>query len=183
MYRKGEGLPEPDPVQALKWFRAAARQKDPAAIHNLAVMYHLGEGGLEPDLDKAAQLNLEAAELGSADAQFAFGVIYAEGIGVERDRREAVRWLREAANQDHPEAQNSLGVAYYCDGHGVDQGGAAFGEEITHSALQDAPPSGTFHGSTFIHTPNSQRGLRCENSPHYSRWSWPAARTPIHSHR
>ena len=121
MYRKGEGLPEPDPVQALKWFRAAARQKDPAAIHNLAVMYHLGEGGLEPDLDKAAQLNLEAAELGSADAQFAFGVIYAEGIGVERDRREAVRWLREAANQDHPEAQNSLGVAY-CDGHGVDQG-------------------------------------------------------------
>ena len=121
MCQKGEGLPEPDPVQALKWFRAAARQDDPVALHNLAGMYHFGEGGLAIDPAKAAQLNLKAAAMGFADAQYNLGISYSRGVGVEPDSREAIRWFREAADQGHPDAQNSLGVAY-SDGKGVERG-------------------------------------------------------------
>ena len=42
-------------------------------------------------------------------------------MGVEPDSREAIRWFREAADQGHPDAQNSLGVAY-SDGKGVERG-------------------------------------------------------------
>ena len=46
--------------------------------------------------------------------------MYAEGHGVAKDEAEAVRWFRKAAAQNHPFAQNGLGVMYR-DGRGVTQ--------------------------------------------------------------
>jgi hypothetical protein len=53
-------------------------------------------------------------------AQISLGYAYADGIGVPKDRAEAVRWWRKAADQGNAEAQNSLGVAY-ASGEGVPQ--------------------------------------------------------------
>jgi len=41
------------------------------------------------------------AEQGDAPAQFALGVMYAEGRGVPQDDAEAVRWYGLAAEQGH----------------------------------------------------------------------------------
>lgn len=52
------------------------------------------------------------AERGDAVAQFNLGVCYANGLGVEKDAKESVKWYRKAAEQGVAEAQLNLGVCY-----------------------------------------------------------------------
>ena len=56
------------------------------------------------------------AEQGDAEAQSDLGVMYANGLGVQEDDAEAVRWLRLAAGQGYAAAQFTLGLWY---DHGV----------------------------------------------------------------
>ena len=61
------------------------------------------------------------AEAGDADAQFNLGVMYYQGLGVEQDLKEAVKWYQKAADQgDVAMAQFNLGVMYE-KGKGVEQ--------------------------------------------------------------
>jgi TPR repeat protein len=39
-------------------------------------------------------------------------VCYFEGIGIPKDKTEAVKWLRKAAEGGHANAQNVLGALY-----------------------------------------------------------------------
>ena len=48
------------------------------------------------------------------------GFDYQNGRGVEQSDKEAVRWYRQAADQEYATAQLSLGAAYIC-GRGVEQ--------------------------------------------------------------
>ncbi|MCD8070178.1 MAG: hypothetical protein LUE08_02175 [Akkermansiaceae bacterium] len=61
---------------------------------------------MEEELNAA--LYQEAAEQGNAEAQYRLGECYAEGEGVEKDVKEAVRWWRKAADQGHAEARMAL---------------------------------------------------------------------------
>ena len=58
------------------------------------------------------------AERGDAKAQFDLGLMYAKGIGVPKDSVVAVRWFREAADQNYARGQVGLGMAY-ANGDGV----------------------------------------------------------------
>jgi len=61
---------------------------------------------------------LQLADEGDAAAQFALGVRYEMGSGVQQDDQEAVRWFNKAAEQDDPGAQGAL-AAYYWAGRGI----------------------------------------------------------------
>jgi TPR repeat protein len=50
--------------------------------------------------------------------KFNLGRCYDKGEGVARDKGEAVKWYRKAAEQNYAKAQNNLGNCYY-DGKGV----------------------------------------------------------------
>ena len=54
----------------------------------------------------------QAAEKGSAKAQFNLGNLYYKGEGVARNYGEAAKWYRRAAAQGNAEAQYHLGVIY-----------------------------------------------------------------------
>ena len=60
------------------------------------------------------------AEKGDAKAQYDLGLRFYDGIGVEKDFKEAVKWFRKAAEQGHAEAQYNLGASYH-HGDGVIQ--------------------------------------------------------------
>lgn len=49
-----------------------------------------------------------AAEQGDAQAQFNLGVCYIFGAGVVPNKQEAMKWLRKAAKQGHPQAKEIL---------------------------------------------------------------------------
>ena len=58
------------------------------------------------------------ARQGNREAQFAMGVAYYKGHGVDQDLAEALAWFRKAADSGQPTAMFNLGVAYW-QGAGV----------------------------------------------------------------
>jgi TonB family protein len=52
----------------------------------------------------------QAAERGSAEAQFRLGAMYLEGRGVAPDTTEAEKWFRRAADQGHVDARQALAL-------------------------------------------------------------------------
>lgn len=64
----------------------------------------------------AAQLPedlLEQAKRGDAEAQLALAFRFRDGVGVERDNREALRWAHMAADQGNAAAQDFVGWMYF----------------------------------------------------------------------
>jgi hypothetical protein len=59
-----------------------------------------------------------AADQGSAAAEWMIGGLYFHGWGVIRDFTEAATWFRRAAEAGDPVAQWDLGMMYY-QGYGV----------------------------------------------------------------
>jgi hypothetical protein len=51
---------------------------------------------------------INAAKQGDAEAQYRLGVLYDKGVGVKKDKAEAVRWYRRAASRGHAKARDSL---------------------------------------------------------------------------
>jgi len=52
------------------------------------------------------------AEQGNAEAQSKLGVLYASGVGMTRDKKEALKWYLKAAGQGHPMGQWNLAFMY-----------------------------------------------------------------------
>ncbi|PWQ94318.1 tetratricopeptide repeat protein [Leucothrix pacifica] len=90
----------------------------------------LCQGSAFADVEKGRQLMeqsrfqeamtefLPAAQAGNADAEELIGVMYAMGLGVERDDRRAFEWYLRASMKAHPGAQSGVGW-YYEVGRGV----------------------------------------------------------------
>jgi len=83
----------------------------PEAQHDLAALYTAGRGGVTQNFERAALWFREAADQGVGNAAYNLGVLYHQGLGVEKDLPRALYWYREAAKQNHPEAQYNLGIA------------------------------------------------------------------------
>jgi TPR repeat protein len=99
--------------------RAAAEQGNALAQDNLGVMYVLGQGVLQDDVEALKWFRM-AAEQGDAGAQYHLAGMYTDGRGVPQDYAEAMKWGRRAAEQGNADAQISLGFRYY-EGEGVPQ--------------------------------------------------------------
>ncbi len=83
-----------------------------ASLRQLAHYYRSGvpAAGIQPDARRAAQLLRHAASyFRDAKAQFEIGRMYAEGDGVARNQRLAVRWLLKASQKRCAPAQAYLG--------------------------------------------------------------------------
>ena len=61
---------------------------------------------------------LPAAQSGNADAEELIGIMYALGLGVERDDERAFEWYLRSAMKGHPGAQSGVGW-YYEIGRGM----------------------------------------------------------------
>ena len=78
--------------------------------------------GASLDYEKLSREQIEQlADKGNPGAQYQMGVMYVEGRrGLKQDYKEAFKWYKLAAEQDHYEARYNLGVMYYL-GEGVAQ--------------------------------------------------------------
>ena len=70
------------------------------------------------DFVAAMEALLPAARAGNADAEELIGVMYASGLGVERDDIRAFEWYLRASMKGHPGAQSGVGW-YYEVGRGM----------------------------------------------------------------
>ena len=74
---------------------------------------------INTSFDDLQTLQTQAAQ-GNARAQYNLGVMYAMGLGVPQDSREALKWFHLSAAQGNAGAQYNLGVMY-ANGYGVPQ--------------------------------------------------------------
>lgn len=102
-YEQGRGV-DRDTQGAIAWYERAALGGNPRAMHNLAVMAAEGSNGGAPDFARAAGWFIPAANRGLADSQFNLAVLFARGMGVERDLMESYKWFALAANAGDSEA-------------------------------------------------------------------------------
>ncbi|WP_394691658.1 tetratricopeptide repeat protein [Hoeflea sp.] len=63
----------------------------------------------ESRFEEAMAEFLPAARSGNADAEELIGVMYAMGLGVERDDERAFEWYLRASMKGHPGAQSGIG--------------------------------------------------------------------------
>jgi TPR repeat protein len=114
LYESGT-LTTKDPGQALSWYKKAAAQGDPLGQWLAGRLIY---AGLVPgrDLNEAAQLLQASAEQGNPFGEYLLG-------RVKLDRQQygpAAEWLRKAAEQGLPQAQQRL-AGLLRDGQGVSQ--------------------------------------------------------------
>ena len=98
-YATGEGVPQQDAAEAVRWYQLAAEQGYAAAQYALGLMYTNGEGVSQDDAE-AVRLYRLAAEQGHIEAQLSLGAMYAKGLGVlPQDDVTADMWLNLAASR------------------------------------------------------------------------------------
>ncbi|MEP0522025.1 MAG: tetratricopeptide repeat protein [Hyphomicrobiales bacterium] len=68
--------------------------------------------------EEARKIFLPLAQGGNADAEELIGVMYAMGLGVERDDERAFDWYLRSSLKGHPGAQSGIGW-YYEVGRGI----------------------------------------------------------------
>lgn len=123
MYAVGDGVAEDD-LKAFKYFnQIVAAHADDApsspqapfvanAFVEIGSYYLTGivNSSVHPDVDRAREIFTYAASyFGDPQAQVNLGRMYLEGVGGERDPRQAARWFLLAARKGEIEAQLRLG--------------------------------------------------------------------------
>ena len=118
-YAYGRGVKASD-HNALLYYEGASEAGDPMAQFTLGLWYYQGKGGLNADVKKSFQLQLQAAQQGHPAAMFNVGTAYLVGDGIGKDVSEAVEWLEKAGQVGIVEARLNL-AKVYMDGAGVDK--------------------------------------------------------------
>ena len=85
----------------------------------LGMMYYCGDEEYvyigKPNYEKAAYWFLESAKNGYTESFNSIGICYKNGIGVSKDLKKAVEWLRQGAEAGDPLAQKNYGDLFYYD--------------------------------------------------------------------
>jgi TPR repeat protein len=90
-----------NPDQATIWWRRCIDMHTHIqATYELAVAFYTGEG-VSQHLSWACDLFYKAANLGHAGAAYMLGECLLDGVGIQRDRGDALEWLVTAADLGH----------------------------------------------------------------------------------
>lgn len=101
---------ETQQAEARIYYGISAAAGDLTSFHTLAYLDQSGFAG-EKDLDRSLKYYTYAASQNYAPSQYALGILYAGGEGVDRSITSAYAWISLAANQGLPvavEAQKKL---------------------------------------------------------------------------
>lgn len=107
MYENGDGV-QADSLQARKLTEMAAQSGHRIAMYDVALYYIEGKGGVDINMNTAAQWFRKAADYGMVDAQYNLAVLHERGTGVARNLAESYVWFTIAgANGDQDSAQRA----------------------------------------------------------------------------
>ena len=133
MYASGDGVPQDD-VKAFDYFSqiidgydeddADPRQAPVVSSAFVALgAYNLtgiANTRIAPDPQRALEMfHFAAVNFGDANAQYNLARMYLDGTGIDKDRRQAARWLFLAADKGHVESEAVLGQLLFYGYEGV----------------------------------------------------------------
>jgi len=95
---------------------APAAEPAPIALHALDCNLPFAAFDYQPlvvqDFAEMVEKFAERAAAGNHCAQFELGMMYLNGVGVEKSPEQGVTLLRQAADKGHADAQHTLGLMY-----------------------------------------------------------------------
>jgi TPR repeat protein len=127
IYASGDGVPRDD-LKAYDYFSQIVtnydeddpNRRDRAVVSSALVslgVYNLNgiaNSEVRPNPQRALQMfQFAATTFGDADAQYNLARMHLDGAGVDKDGREALRWLFLAADKGHLQAQALLGQTLF----------------------------------------------------------------------
>lgn len=118
-YYYGNGVAK-DVKESMKWLQKPAQNGNPMAQIIMAECYFKGADGVPKNYTRALSLYLKLADLGVKTAYDKLGTIYLNGLGTEKNEKEAVKWIKLAAIKGDAFNQYRLGCCYK-EGIGVQQ--------------------------------------------------------------
>lgn len=104
MYLSGEGVPK-NAKESFRWLKLSADNNYPPAN------YLMGRASLPKYPITAAQYFKAAAKKEHGSSMHMLGLMYANGVGVQKDSSEALRWFRMAHAQGFPVEEELLSEA------------------------------------------------------------------------
>lgn len=132
LYEKGYGVLQ-NATKAVYWIKRAVDRHYPLAQFCMAQLYDAGNR-VNKNEEEAINLCHQAAKQGcdqalqwlekkaeqDAEALYALGILYFEGIGVPENKTKAFDYIQKAAKQNQPKAQYQL-ILCYENGYGVEK--------------------------------------------------------------
>lgn len=107
-----------DIKKAIEYYEVGVKGGSDRAMINLASLYINGEG-VTPDYKRALQLRTDAtlgllalAEAGDLMAQHRLGCNLVDGMGVVKNQKAGLAWIKKAADKGNMLAQYSMGICY-----------------------------------------------------------------------
>ncbi|KAJ6260851.1 hypothetical protein Dda_3512 [Drechslerella dactyloides] len=152
---------EVDHDRAFSLYQSAAKLNHPPSAYRTAAVFftvccEIG-AGTKKELGKAMQWYKKAAALGDTAAMYKLGMILHKGLlGIPRNDREAIVWLKRAAEQadeENPHALHQLGILYEsADGNGSIVRDVGYAKELfTKAAELGYPPSQYRLGTAYAY--------------------------------
>ena len=125
MYRYGRGVKK-NIARAVKWYELCEELEFNEGTFALGEIYRDGEGGIQPDGEKAIHYFMDLVEEGndywSDRARFALGCIYLYGQAVERDIYKAAWWFAKTDEIYHYDNGEVFDLAEcYRTGDGIER--------------------------------------------------------------
>ena len=136
------GIPA-DALAAGPWLQASVKGGQTGGAHYLGLIYRQ-EFPSQPRSPEKALYWLEmAAKAGIADSQFLLGQMLMTGDGIAPDPDRARIWFEAAAEQDHPEANLQLLMAYTRNELGLKRNAEAEARQLMEAqhSLRHRPPA------------------------------------------
>ncbi len=133
IYASGDGVPRDD-IKAYDFFSqivANYDEDDPnsrgravvsSAVVSLGIynLNGIANSMVRPDPQRALRMfQFAATRFGDANAQYNLARMHLDGAGVEKDGREAIRWLFLAADKGHLQAEALLGQTLFTGRDGI----------------------------------------------------------------
>lgn len=110
LYSRGHGVAA-DKQQAMRLYRASARQGNAEGMNALGFEYRFGSSAIQADLEQAVYWLCRAAVSGDERGLNNLGVLHFEGKGMPRDVEEYRSLWRQAADRGDPNAMYNLGMS------------------------------------------------------------------------
>lgn len=127
------------------WIRKSAESLYPHALFTIGI---LEQGGIPPNMVKAAESYRKAAELDHPVSMVMLGYLLQNGLGVSPDAVEALAWYRRAAEMGNANGQTEVGIVYWA-GLGVLQNSVEAARWFALAADRD-PQAGYYLGSMYL---------------------------------
>ncbi|CUA72261.1 Chitin synthase regulatory factor 3 [Rhizoctonia solani] len=128
-----------DHEKAYHLYMQAAKQQHPAASYRVAVCNEIG-AGTRKDVRHAVAFYRKAASLGDTAAMYKLGMIFLQGqLGQPKSPRDAIPWLRRAAEQadaENPHALHELGLLHEQPGSQIVVHDEAYAKDLFTRAAQ-----------------------------------------------